>query len=512
MVFRQEPIFDKPIRPIYNSKMPEIPFIQLDDKNSSVPLYRQIYEAIRRAILNNEYESKMRLPASRLLAKQLGVSRMTVVNAYEQLFAEGYIEGKIGAGTFVAAALPEEFLQAAQNNSEKKNENKPSRKIKLSAYGEKLTQSDYVVWRNQRPSRFAPFQHGVPAIDKFPFDIWLKLAQNRQKSSLQEIHGYGEPSGFYPLRENIAAHLRTARGVKCAAEQVIITNGTQQAVDLIARVLLEAGDKVWMEEPCYLGARDIFTSIGAKISHTDVDAEGFDVKQAQKENRSARLVYITPSHQFPTGATMSLARRLNLLEWASENNAWILEDDYDSEYRYAGRPLAALQGLDRDGRVIYIGTFSKTIFPALRLGCLVVPPDLIQIFCAARALSDVHSPILNQAVLADFISEGHFARHIRRMRFLYEKRQEILIETVKKNLAGRIEIAPGNAGMHVIGWLPEGVDDREISRRARQSSLNIAPLSAYCNRVPKRGGLIFGYTAFDEKQIEEGVKKLAEIL
>lgn len=492
-------------------QMPEIPFIQLDDKNSIVPLYRQIYEAIRAAILSGDFESKMRLPASRLLAKQLGVSRMTIVNAYEQLFAEGYLEGKTGAGTFVAAHLPEEFLQTAQTNSKKKFK-KTSRKIKLSAYGEKLAESDYVVWRNQRPTRFVPFQHGIPAIDKFPFDVWQKLLQNRQKNSFREIHGYGEPAGFFPLREAVAAHLRSARGVKCTAEQVIITNGTQQAVDLIARVLLESGDKVWMEEPCYLGARDVFTSIGAEISHIDVDAEGFDVKKAKKQSRTARLVYITPSHQYPLGYTMSLARRLNLLEWASENDSWILEDDYDSEYRYSGRPLAALQGLDRDGRVIYIGTFSKTIFPALRLGCMVVPTDLIQIFCAARALSDVHSPILNQAVLADFIAQGHFTRHLRRMRLLYETRQKILIKTVEKNLGDSLEINRSDAGMHVIGWLPKGIDDREISRKARQLNLNIAPLSNYCNRPFNRGGLLFGYTAFDEKQIEEGVKKLAKTL
>ena len=490
--------------------MKEIPFIILDDKNFKTPLYRQIYEAIRLGILSGEYESEMRLPASRLLAKQLGVARMTIINAYEQLFAEGYLEGKTGAGTFVAAHLPEEFLQTSRTDSKTKT-HQPKRKIKLSDYGEKLTESDYAVWRSQRPSAFQPFQHGVPAIDKFPFEVWSKISQNVQKNPPPELFGYGEPAGFLPLREAIAAHLQAARGVNCTAEQIIITSGTQQAVDLIARVLLEPEDEIWMEEPCYPGARDIFASNGAKISHVAVDAEGFDVSKAQKQS-AARMVYVTPSHQFPTGVTMSLARRLSLLEWAGETDAWILEDDYDSEYRYAGRPLASLQGLDRDGRVIYIGTFSKTIFPALRLGCLVAPPDLVKTFCAARALSDVHSPTINQAILADFIADGHYARHLRRMRTLYETRQNCLIEAVKKHLGGVLEISKADAGMHIIGWLPEGVKDDEIAQKAREINLNIAPLSNYCNRDFGRGGLIFGYTGFDEKQIEKGVKELAKVL
>lgn len=511
MVSPQEPIFDKLFRPIYNQMMKEIPFISLDDNKSKTPLHRQIYEAIRLGILSGEYEPRMRLPASRRLAQKLGVARMTVVNAYEQLLAEGYLEGRIGAGTFVAAHLPEEFLQTLQNNQAKQIKNS-RRKIKLSDYGDKLTESGYAVWRSQRPTKLAPFQHGVPAIDKFPFEVWNKIWQNRQKHPLPEMFGYGEPAGFAPLRESVAAHLQAARGVKCAAEQIIITSGTQQAVDLIARVLLARGDEIWMEEPCYLGARDIFAANGAKISHVAVDAEGFDVSKAREQNDAARLVYVTPSHQFPLGVTMSFARRLNLLEWAGENNAWILEDDYDSEYRYAGRPLPSLQGLDRDGRVIYLGTFSKTIFPALRLGCLVVPRDLIKVFCAARALSDVHSPTINQVVLSDFISEGHFARHLRRMRTLYETRQNFLIKAVKNHLGGFVEAARTDAGMHVIGWLPETVKDEEISRQAGQIGLNVAPLSNYCSRDFGRGGLMLGYTAFDEEQIERGVKKLARIL
>ena len=491
--------------------MPHPPFIMLDDKNSDVPLYRQIYEIIRNSILSGKFASKMKLPASRLLAKQLGVSRMTVVNAYEQLFAEGYLEGKTGAGTFVAARLPEEFLQASQTKLPEETKHIP-RKLKLSEYGKHLAQSNSVIWRNQRPTRFVPFQHGITAVDKFPFDVWGKIARNRHKNPPLDILGYGEPSGFRPLREAVAAHLESARGVRCSADQIIITSGTQQAVDLISRVLLDSKDNVWMEEPHYLGAHDVFTATGAKISHVPVDKEGFDVALAKEKYPAARLVYVTPSYQFPLGVTMSLKRRLNLLEWANENEAWILEDDYNSEFRYAGHPLASLQGLDRNERVIYIGTFSKTIFPALRLGCIVLPPDLMSIFQAARALSDLHSPIINQAILADFIAEGHFGRHIRRMRGIYEARQECLIEEIQKRLGGFIEISKADAGMHVIGWLPENAGDREISRKAYRQGLNISPLSFYCVNNFGRGGLLFGYTGFDEKQIKKGVEKLARIL
>jgi GntR family transcriptional regulator/MocR family aminotransferase len=314
------------------------------------------------------------------------------------------------------------------------------------------------------------------------------------------------------LREAIAEHLASARGVSCRVEQIIITNGTQQALDLIGRIFLSKTTDVYLEDPGYLGARDIFASTGARLVPVPIDGEGFDLHTARKRSRRARLVYVTPSHQFPLGVTMSLARRLKLLEWARDRDAFVVEDDYNSEFRYSGRPLASLQGLDRDGRVIYLGTFSKTIFPALRLGYLVVPANLIEVFAAARALTDLHSPSLEQAVLAEFIAERHFARHIRRMRGIYEERQQILVEEARKNLKGGLEVAPAEAGMHLIGWLPRGIDDRDVARRARAANLQIAPLSAYCLDQKLRGGLLLGYTAFNDRLIRQGVKKLARAL
>ncbi|HEX8920078.1 MAG TPA: PLP-dependent aminotransferase family protein, partial [Pyrinomonadaceae bacterium] len=454
--------------------MPHPPFITLDEKCDE-PLYRQIYETIRRSILSGGLPPGRQLPASRLLAKQLGVSRMTVLNAYEQLLAEGYIEGKMGAGTFVSAHLPEEFLQASGFKLLERQENPLTRKVLLSEYGSKLSQNSKIILRHHGATTLVPFQHGVAALDEFPFGVWAKIAQKWHKSPPASVLGYGDAVGFRPLRDAVAAHLAASRGVRCTPEQIIITNGTQQALDLISRIFLSASEEVCLEDPGYIGARDVFSATGARIIPVPIDDQGLDLQTVRKRSPKARLIYVTPSHQFPLGVTMSLARRLSLLEWARELDAFVIEDDYNSEYRYSGRPLASLQGLDRDGRVIYVGTFSKTVFPALRLGYLVVPTDLVEVFAAARALADLHSPLIEQAVLAEFISERHFARHIRRMRGIYEERQQTLVEEARKNLKGMLEVAPAKAGMHVIGWLPDGVSDQEVSSRGTEAGLNLAP-------------------------------------
>ncbi len=491
--------------------MPHPPFIMLKE-DSSLPLYRQIYRTIRGAILKGKFYPTMPLPASRLLAKQLRVSRMTVVNAYDQLLAEGYLETKAGAGTFVAAQLPEEFLNAPEIKYQQDENNAFPRQINFSAYGKHLLKKRTAILCHHGSTAFEPFQQGIPAIDKFPFEVWSKIAQKWQKKPPAKLLGYHHSAGYKPLREAVAAHLESARGVHCTPEQVIIVNGTQQALDLIGRIFLDAESEVFVEDPCYFGARDVFSATGARLVPVPVDKEGFNVHEARKKSEKARLVYVTPSHQYPLGITMTLGRRMNLLEWARETGSFIIEDDYNSEYRYAGRPLASLQGLDRDGRVIYLGTFSKTIFPALRLGCLVVPPDLIGVFTAARTLTDLHSPAVEQAVLAEFIAERHFSRHIRRMRGIYEERQQILVAEAGKYLQGMIEINAAEAGMHLIGWLPAGVSDREVSRRASDAGLKTSPISALCLNETLRGGLFLGYTAFDEKQIKAGVKKLGQVL
>lgn len=492
--------------------MPHPPFIILDEK-SEAPLYQQIYETIRRSILSGEFFSGKQLPASRFLAKQLGVSRMTVINAYDQLLAEGYLESRAGAGTFVAEHLPEEFLQSPRlETSENKTEAAP-RNLHFSKYGKNLFQISDAVLKQNRATPAIPFQHGLAAIDEFPFNIWTKLANKVYFTLKRNDFGYGDAAGFYPLREAIAAYLKSFRAVNCVPEQVIITNGAQHAFDLIGKIFLAPDTEIWFENPGYAGAKQAFQSFGAKFVPVEVDKNGFNLAAALKQSQTARFAYVTPSHQFPLGVTMSLSRRLQLLEWAGKAEMWIIEDDYDSEFRYEGRPLASLQGLDRDaGRVLYIGTFSKTIFAALRLGCLVVPKDLVGVFTAARALGGLHSPLIEQATLAEFITEGHFTRHLRRMRKLYQERQEILISEVKKYLDGRLEVKKSVSGMHIIGWLPEGVSDTLVAERAAQFGVKTAAVSAQSLTEWNRGGLILGYTAINEAQIKKGVRQLAKAM
>jgi len=488
------------------------PFITIPFESSGVPIYRQIYETFRRAILSGQLPAKSQLPSTRSLAAQLAVSRMTVVNAYDQLLAEGYIEGISGSGTYVATVLPEELLEIRDKKRCRQHTATAKRQTTLSRSGELLASFNLANLRARTDKNFSAFNYGLPAIEAFPLELWSRLTTRRLQRMSASLFGSGNPAGFEPLRQAVAAYLQTARAVRCKPEQVIITAGAQQAIALIAQILIDEKDVVWMENPCYLGARNAFAVVGAKVVSVPLDAEGFNLPFALKENKNARLVCVTPSHQFPLGTVMSLSRRLALLEWAKRANAWIVEDDYDSEFRYAGRPLASLQGLDENGCVIYVGTFSKTIFPALMLGYAVVPESLIDVFAAARALSGSHSPSIDQAVLTDFIEEGHFARHVRRMRFLYAERQAVLIDAAKKDLAGLLEVPADEAGMHLIGWLPDGVNDKTASEKAAEQGVETKPLSAYSSEPLTRGGLVLGYTAFSAGQIKNGVRRLAKAI
>jgi GntR family transcriptional regulator/MocR family aminotransferase len=481
----------------------------LDD--SGGPLYRQIYEAIRRFILSGEFAPGRKLPSTRALAAELNVSRITVVNAYDQLLAEGYLEGRTGAGTFVGAELPDDLLQTGARKKAIPARAAPA-PLRLSQFGDLLAAKSLSAVREQMTATFQPFQNGLTAVEEFPFDTWARLAGRWQRNPTRSLLGYGDPQGYRPLREAIAAHLAAARGINAAPEQVVITSGAQQALDLTARIFITRGDTVLTEEPCYQEARGAFEAAGANLIPVPVDSEGIDIAHAATAGAGAKLVYVTPSHQYPLGVTMSLSRRLALIEWARSADAWIIEDDYNSEFRYAGRPLAALQGLDPAGRVIYIGTFSKTIFPSLRLGCLVLPEELVDVFTAARALTDVHSSLIDQAVLAEFISEGHFARHVRRMRTLYESRQRALLEECRKQLGGLLEVERADAGMHLVGWLPDGVSDVEMSKKGAERGLKLSPVSGYYQTKPARGGFVLGYTAFDERQIRDGVRVIKELL
>lgn len=472
------------------------------DHRSEMPLNHQIYEQVRAAILAGQLGANTRLPSTRVLAHDLRVSRNTVLDAYAQLLAEGYVEGQAGSGTYVSPTLPDAVLQLQAKAS--LPQSAPERN--LSQRGRLLAATPVSTSRDTGPLR--AFRPGLPAFESFPFDIWSRLMARHWRQPRPELLGYATPQGYPLLREALAEYLVASRGVRCTPEQIVIVAGSQQGLDLATRVLLDPGDKAWIEDPGYMGARGALASAGAQVVPVPVDGEGLDVAEGIARCPAARLVYITPSHQFPLGVTMSLPRRLTLLEWAHRTGAWILEDDYDSEYRYTGRPLPALQGLDSEYRTVYLGTLSKTLFPSLRLGYMVVPPDLIGPFVAAKALADRHAPSAEQAVLADFIAEGHFARHIRRTRVLYAERQAVLVAAAARDLGGLLEVAPAEAGMHLVGRLPAGADDRRASAQALAHGVEAPALSSYGLAAERPQGLLLGYAAFSQADILEGVRRL----
>jgi GntR family transcriptional regulator / MocR family aminotransferase len=480
-----------------------LPAISLE-RRSPVPLYKQLYEAIRQAILSGTLMKGLRLPSTRLLAAELKVSRNIVVIAFEQLLAEGYIESRTGAGTFVTKTLPDEVLQV-QSHSGGGNRT-------LSERGRTIRKLAPFVAPPDPKLRYAPFRYGLPALDHLPLELWGRLLARYCRKASAEIAVHGDPAGLRRLREAIASYAGVARGVRCHAEQVIIVNGSQQAIDIAARVLTDPGDVAIIEDPGYVGARSALQAAGIKLVPVKVGKEGLRVDVLAKKSLEAKLVYVTPSHQFPLGVVLSLANRLELLEWAAQNRAWILEDDFDSEYRYESKPIPALQGLDRNGRVIYFGTFSKVLFPSLRLGYLIVPDDLLDSFVAARWISDRCSPLVEQSALADFISEGHLASHIRRMRALYMERRTVMVQTIREEFGDLLDTWDSEAGMHTIAWLPADIEDTRVAAEAAAAGLNVGPVSDFALRPLSRGGLLLGYAAFPPAAIRKGLRELASVL
>lgn len=471
-------------------------------RTKKTSLFHQIYENLRKAILSNHLQKGIQLPATRVLAKDLKVSRNTVMAVYDQLIAEGYLQGKIGAGTFVAENIPTDFFRTTK--AQKPNLSKSSRQI--AERGNLFWETSF-TFTNQ-PNKPRAFQTGFSAIDEFPLEIWSRITSKRLRKMPRKLLDYFETQGYPILREEIAKYLSASRGVLCEAEQVFIVAGSQQGLDLTARVLLDVGDSVWMEDPNYIGAKGAFLGAGAKLIHIPVDSEGLNVKFGKQLPNKIRLAYVTPSHQFPLGVVLSLSRRLELLEWANQNSAWIVEDDYDSEFRYEGKPLMALHGLDTDNRVIYLGTFSKVLFPSLRLGYLVVPPDLIAYFTKMLSFISNHAPMIEQIVLTDFIREGHFGRHIRRMRQLYAERQKILINAINENLSEFLEVKTDPAGMHLVAWLKNNLIDNQVAQKALEYGVYTPPVSFYCSNVKVPEGLLMGYTGVNATEILNGVTQL----
>ncbi|MGH9486673.1 MAG: PLP-dependent aminotransferase family protein [Terriglobales bacterium] len=481
------------------------PFAITISRTAGDAIHRQLYNWFQRSIAQGTLRPGQSVPSSRALAAELGTSRAPVLCAYEQLIAEGYLEPVRGAGTRVVRSIPEGDLPAARKQHGLPAPTGPRRIARLArqARGEEVQ-----PWLGLHGA----FRMHSPALARFPVGVWSQLIARHARNATPSTLNYGNSMGMPALRAALADYLGAARAVRCDGAQAIVTSGSQQALALAARTLLEPGDHIWMEEPGYPGAHQAFRAAGLCIAPIPVDAEGLVVEEGMRRCPQARAVYITPSHQYPLGVVMSATRRLQLLQWASRAGAWVLEDDYDSEFRYGTPPIAALQGLDADQRVIYIGTFSKVMFPSLRIGYMVLPPDLAARFAAVRDAADICPAYLHQAAAADFLREGHFGRHIRRMRLHYQGLRDCLEHELARQLSGRLEPVGARAGMHLAVLLPPGASDRAISAVALARGLSLLPLSFCCLRPRARPGLLLGYGSLSAGQIRDGVRKLATCL
>jgi GntR family transcriptional regulator/MocR family aminotransferase len=510
--------------------------IRLEERGP-LSLQQQLYTRLRDDILARRLRPGERLPPSRILAGQLAVSRTTVVLVYDQLVAEGYAEARQGAGTFVSRQIPDEALVAPSRprllpvrHEQSANGTtglawpgefdsgaaRPESR-QLSVWGDRMAGVYRQVWGSDGrvAERYGTipfdFRPGRPDWDSFPRQIWGRLTSRQVRERSEELASYGDPAGYRPLREAVATHLGQTRGVRCTAEQVVVVNGSQQGTDLLIRLFLDPGDQAALEDPGYAGAALTLQAHGMAVQAVPVDEDGLNVSALPAPDRldAPRLVYVTPSHQFPTGATLSLPRRLRLLEWAAQRGALIVEDDYDSDFRYSGRPLESLQGLDSHGVVAYVGSFSKALFPPLRVGFVVLPPRLVEPFVAAKWLADRQTATLDQQVLSDFIVEGHFERHLRRMRRLYQGRRDALLRALWTHCGDLLVPGGDGAGLHLIGWLRPGLDATALSAEAATLGVAVPPLDPYYLGAAGRPGLMLGYASLDESRIAEGVRLLA---
>jgi GntR family transcriptional regulator/MocR family aminotransferase len=442
-----------------------------------------------------------RLPSTRDLAEQLSVSRTVILLAYDQLLAEGFLTGRAGSGTYVS-----EIMSGARGVISES----PAR-VRLSRFGQCAVGAESEVdfpGRVPRSFRY-DFSYRRSAVEGFPFEAWRRILMRRARSAPPRSFDYGPPAGSPALCDAISAHLRRSRAVVCDGSQIIIVNGSQQALDLAARVLLERGDRVAIEDPQYQGAREIFRAAGALLRPIPVDREGLD---AAKLPKRARIAFVTPSHQFPTGAILPLSRRLALLEWAKRADAMIIEDDYDGEFRYEGQPVESLQGLDTEGRVIYVGTFSRTIFPALRLGYLVVPKSLVSAFTAAKWLCDRHTATLDQETLAEFIGSGAYHRHLRRARHENTMRRDVLLDAIHRYLRNRVALTGEGAGAHVVLWTRGRETEEATISSAASLGVGIYGISRYFLTRSSRVGLMLGYSSMKEEDIRQGIRQLGRVI
>jgi GntR family transcriptional regulator/MocR family aminotransferase len=478
------------------------------DRKAPTPLHKQIYDGYRAAILSGDLIPGQKVPSSRDLTSTLSVSRFPVLNAYAQLLAEGYLESRVGAGTFVSASLPEQLMSVMQSSDNA--EPTPSGPRPVARRSSLFPLFTY----SPRLRGWGSFGVHQPALDQFPFRIWSNLVVRHTRNPHASAVHHVDPRGSERFRTAICSYLRTARGVKCEPDQIMVVSGSQQAIDITSRVLLDPGNAVWVEEPGYPLQHIVLNAAGCRVVPVPVDQEGMDVNFAIKRAPKARAAFVTPSHQYPLGSTMGASRRIQLLNWAQSAGAWIVEDDYDSEYRYESLPVPSLHGLDMNSRVIYIGTFSKVLFPSLRLGYMVIPRDLVDRFVAVRFAMDIFPAYLYQEVLSDFINDGHFTRHIRKMRQLYQQRRTALIESLSSEFPARegFEVHGAEAGMHLAMTLPAGLNDMEISARAGRERLWLWPLSPSYQGDKPRHGFILGFGSTPPERIPQAVHQMRSIL
>lgn len=478
----------------------EIPALGAIDRSQG-GVGRQLADELRKAIASGAMVPGERLPSSRVLATSLGLSRGTVTEAYEQLTAEGCLEAQAGSSTRVASSLSGLLLapQSLHSKDAGRTSLPPASASRYPAMADQLA-----------PLPSVPFSVAVPEGDVALDDHWRRLSNRIRASRAAGPSGYKDPMGLPSLREAIADYLRKARAVRCGPENIIVTEGTQQGLYLAAKVLLAPGDAAWAEDPAYPGLTSVLEDRGVRVHRIAVDAQGFDVTCALEASPAAKAVFVTPSHQYPLEMPLSMPRRLALIEWARRQGAWIVEDDYDSELRYAGQPFPAMQGLDRD-RVVYLGTFSKVLAPSLRLGYMVVPECLVKAFIGARALMGRGSPSTEQHVIAAYMKEGYFETHIRRIRGVYGERRQVLIDALQSELP-EFRVQPADQGMHLVVWLPKGLDDVELAAAARKEGIALRPLTPMCATHQKLSGLMLGFGGFTAEQLRDAVRRLRRVL
>jgi len=476
------------------------------DEESKIPYNRQVYQLLRNAILEHVLPVNGKLPSSRELATELGISRNTVLYAYEQLLAEGYVEGRSGSGTFVTDTAPHlvELERKQASDATPAEQGGPI----LSQRGQQLVKS-----AGASPQQWGAFVPGVPDVTEFPYRIWNRLQNKAWKNPAPSALTYARGGGHMALREALADHLKLARAVDCVPEQVVITAGIHQSIDLCMRLLGDPGDLAWLEDPCYWGTRNLLRASGLNFRAVPVDAEGL-CPDAEDFKAVPRFIFLSPSHQYPLGMVMSLARRRLLLEYAKHHQCWIVEDDYDSEFRYSGRTIASLQGLDTSDRVLYMGTFSKTLFPGVRLGYLVLPLALVKPFIVGMEELHRGGNLLVQATLAAFMEQGFFTAHIRRMRAVYATRLSLLQQAVASRFPPELVTTTGSdAGLHVVLQLPAHCDDAAIANAAEQAGIAVRPLSRYYHDHDRSlKGLVLGYGGVDDARIKPAFDILADVI